>query len=158
MRCGGFSFQSGQSGVRKRICWATVVAFVCGLMLSISAVDMVFGKFGDRSGPRKLSILLWGDWSICAARNTIKVAGQAKDPAAGAVLLAEVVAAIVGLVKFLRRISAILSVLRRSGCVAGSFFLQCDAGNCCFWGWEGSGDSAITASGDTWFRLSWQLP
>jgi len=88
---------------------ATLVAVVCGLVLSISAVEwcLVSLAIGLVWATETLNTALERLVDLCSPQHN-KVAGQAKDLAAGAVLLAAVAAAIVGLVIFLPRIATFL--------------------------------------------------
>jgi diacylglycerol kinase len=86
---------------------ATVVVVVCGLVLSISAVEwcLVSLAIGLVWATEALNTALERLVDLCSPQHN-EVAGHAKDLAAGAVLLAAVVAAVVGLVVFLPRIAA----------------------------------------------------
>ena len=87
---------------------ATATVVVCGLVISISAVEWCLVSLAIG--------LVWATEALNTAVERLvdlrspqynEVAGQAKDLAAGAVLLAAVAAAIVGLLVFLPRIAAI---------------------------------------------------
>jgi len=88
---------------------ATAIVIVFGLMLSISSAEwcLVSLAIGLVWATEALNTVLERLVDLCSPQHN-EVAGQAKDLAAGAALLAAVAAAIVGLVVFLPRIAAFL--------------------------------------------------